>query len=121
MWEFISPSSQPFWRTSAGQSPSLSYSQALGRISLAAKSCAISRNAFCSSVSVKSTTCCSLKSGLRGSPPRLDPGRLTGQSTTSAEDPPPLCQGHSGGPKWTHGLVPDERVDDRADAGDEHD
>src|SRR5215212_2424854 len=56
MWEFIRPSSQAFCRTGAGQSPSLSNSQATGRISLAAKSCAISRSAFCSSVSVKSTT-----------------------------------------------------------------
>ena len=53
---FISPSSQALSRTSSGQVPSLSYSQATGRISFSAKSCAISRSAFCSSVSVKSTT-----------------------------------------------------------------
>ena len=41
---------------SCGQVPSLSYSQATGRISFSAKSCAISRMLFCSSVSVKSTT-----------------------------------------------------------------
>ena len=40
---------------SCGHVPSLSYSQATGRISLTAKSCAISRRFFCSSVSVKST------------------------------------------------------------------
>src|SRR6476660_9721363 len=56
MWLFISPSSQALRRTSSGQVPSLSYSQATGRISFSAKSCAISRSAFCSSVSVKSTT-----------------------------------------------------------------
>ena len=41
---------------SCGQVLSLSYSQATGRISFSAKSCAISRMLFCSSVSVKSTT-----------------------------------------------------------------
>ncbi len=41
---------------SCGQVPSLSYSQATGRISFSANSCAISRMLFCSSVSVKSTT-----------------------------------------------------------------
>src|SRR5947208_3335129 len=55
-WLFINPSSQALRSTSSGQVPSLSYSQATGRISFSAKSCAISRNAFCSSVSVKSTT-----------------------------------------------------------------
>src|SRR4029450_8772659 len=52
----MSPTSQAFSMMSCGQVPSLSYSQALGRISFSAKSCASSRNAFCSSVSVKSTT-----------------------------------------------------------------
>src|SRR3954447_10654418 len=42
--------------TSCGQVPSLSYSQATGRISFSAKSCAMSRRFFCSSVRVKSTT-----------------------------------------------------------------
>src|SRR5271165_3355564 len=55
MWEFISPTSQAFLMMSSGQVPSLSYSQATGRISLTAKSCANSRRFFCSSVSVKST------------------------------------------------------------------
>ena len=56
MWLFISPSSQDFSSTSAGHEACSSCSQATGRISFAAKSCAISRRAFCSSVSVKSTT-----------------------------------------------------------------
>ncbi len=55
MWLFIRPMSQAFWMMSAGQVPSLSYSHATGRISFAAKSCAISRSAFCSFVSVNST------------------------------------------------------------------
>src|SRR5436190_23992525 len=59
-WLFINPSSQALRSTSSGQVPSLSYSQATGRISFSAKSCAISRSAFCSSVSVKSTTGCLL-------------------------------------------------------------
>ncbi len=50
------PSSQALLRISCGQVPSRSYSQATGRISFSAKSCAISRMLFCSSVSVKSTT-----------------------------------------------------------------
>src|SRR5215217_1111245 len=52
---FMRPSSQALRRTSSGHVPSRSYSQATGRISLTAKSCAISRSALCSSVSVKST------------------------------------------------------------------
>ena len=56
MWVFISPTSWAFSMTSWGQVPSLSYSQATGRISFSAKSCASSRRFFCSSVSVKSTT-----------------------------------------------------------------
>ena len=60
MCEFISPSSQAFSRMACGQVPSRSYSQATGRISFSAKSCAISRRAICSSVSVKSTTGSSL-------------------------------------------------------------
>ncbi len=55
MCEFIKPTSQAFSMMSCGHVPSLSYSQATGRISLTAKSCAISRRFFCSSVSVKST------------------------------------------------------------------
>ena len=70
MWAFISPSSQAFSRIACGQVPSLSYSQATGRISFSAKSCAISRRAICSSVSVKSTISELLASS-----------RLTGQST----------------------------------------
>src|SRR3954452_4149397 len=65
---FIRPSSQALRRISSGQVPSRSYSQATGRISFSAKSCAISRSAFCSSVSVKSTIV-------------LEAPRLTGQST----------------------------------------
>src|SRR4051794_15406180 len=42
----------------AGQVPSRSYSQATGRMTFAAKSCAISRMFCCSSVSVKSTMGC---------------------------------------------------------------
>src|SRR3954469_5673162 len=71
MWEFIRPSSQAFSRISCGHVPSRSYSQATGRISFTAKSCAISRSAFCSSVSVKSTTVWLLGESVR----------LTGQST----------------------------------------
>src|SRR3954470_18278214 len=71
MWEFIRPSSQDFSRISCGHVLSRSYSQATGRISLAAKSCAISRSATCSSVSVKSTTVLLLGESVR----------LTGQST----------------------------------------
>ena len=49
---------------SCGHVPSRSYSQATGRISFSAKSCAISRMLCCSSVSVKSTTVgFSLKAG----------------------------------------------------------
>src|SRR5205807_8212586 len=55
MCEFISPTSQAFSMMSCGQVPSRSYSHATGRISLTAKSCAISRRLRCSSVSVKST------------------------------------------------------------------
>src|SRR3954451_17422610 len=56
MWVFMRPTSQAFSRTSWGHVPSLSYSQATGRISFSAKLCASSRMSFCSSVSVKSTT-----------------------------------------------------------------
>src|SRR3954447_4350045 len=55
MWVFISPTSWALSMTSCGQVPSLSYSQATGRISFSAKSCASSRRFFCSSVRVKST------------------------------------------------------------------
>ena len=55
------PTSWAFSMISCGQVESLSYSQATGRISLAAKSCASSRSAFCSSVRVKSTTVFSLQ------------------------------------------------------------
>ena len=60
---------------SCGQVPSLSYSQATGRISLTAKSCAISRRFFCSSVSVKSTILVlsyGLERAKSGPPPRID-------------------------------------------------
>src|SRR5436305_2992389 len=61
---FLNPSSHALSMISWGQMPSLSYSQATGRISFSAKSCAISRMLFCSSVSVKSTTVdFSLKAG----------------------------------------------------------
>src|SRR4051794_36522495 len=61
MWVFIRPTSQALSMTSCGQVPSLSYSQATGRISFSAKLCASSRRSFCSSVSVNSTTAqCSL-------------------------------------------------------------
>src|SRR3954453_12165761 len=56
MWVFMRPTSHAFSRTSWGHVPSLSYSQATGRISFSAKLCASSRMSFCSSVSVKSTT-----------------------------------------------------------------
>src|SRR3954463_399295 len=56
----MSPSSHAFSTISWGQVPSRSYSHATGRISFAANSCAISCSAFCSSVSVKSTTVCVL-------------------------------------------------------------
>ena len=56
MWTFMRPTAQARSRTSWGHVPSRSYSQATGRISFSAKSCAMSRSAFCSSVSVKSTT-----------------------------------------------------------------
>ena len=52
----MSPRSQAFLSTGSGHEPSRSYSHATGRISLAAKSWAISLRARCSSVSVKSTT-----------------------------------------------------------------
>ena len=54
-WVFIKPTSQAFSMISAGQVPSLSYSQATLRISLSAKLCASSRRSFCSSVRLKST------------------------------------------------------------------
>src|SRR3954452_7389179 len=54
-WVFMSPTSQAFLMISSGQVPSLSYSQATGRISFSAKECASSRRSFCSSVRVKST------------------------------------------------------------------
>src|SRR2546423_4258538 len=84
-WLFINPSSQALRSTSSGQVPSLSYSQATGRISFSAKSCAISRNAFCSSVSVKSTTFrCLLLTGADRSQGPTPVNRLTGQSTKAA-------------------------------------
>src|SRR3954452_9525101 len=55
-WVFIRPTSWALSMMSCGQSPSLSYSHATGRISFSAKSCAMSRRFFCSSVRVKSTT-----------------------------------------------------------------
>src|SRR5690349_19807065 len=89
MWEFIRPSSHAFSMISAGQVPSLSYSQATGRISFSAKSCAISRSAFCSSVSVKSTT---------GSAPRL-----TSQSTALRGYIPRLVRTRTNRASWPHG------------------
>src|SRR5687768_11687644 len=76
------PTSHALRRTASGQSPSRSYSQATGRISLAAKSCAISRSAFCSSVRVKSTT--------------FRAPRLTGQSTTAPGRVPDGVSVHAG-------------------------
>ena len=73
----MSPTSHALRRTSSGHVPSLSYSQATGRISLTAKSCAISFSAFCSSVRVKSTI-----GGVSSN------SRLTGQSTTDRSVPP---------------------------------
>src|SRR3954452_10884714 len=55
-WVFMRPTSHALLMTSCGQVPSLSYSQATGRISFSAKLCANSRMSFCSSVSEKSTT-----------------------------------------------------------------
>src|SRR4051794_21586044 len=74
----MSPSSHAFSMMSCGHVPSRSYSHATRRISFAAKSCAISRSAFCSSVRVKSTTFLQLlgKSGTT---------RLTGQSTEGTQ------------------------------------
>ena len=86
----MSPTSHALRRTSSGQVPSRSYSQATGRISFSAKSCAISRSAFCSSVSVKSTTV-SLHS------------RLTGQSTSSL-DRVPHTRDWSRAPDSPHGI-----------------
>ena len=54
MWAFINPTSQAFSMIASGQVASRSKSQATGRISCAAKSCAISRSACCSSVNEKS-------------------------------------------------------------------
>jgi hypothetical protein len=54
MWGFISPTSQAFSMIACGQVLSRSYSQATGRISFSAKSCANSRRDFCSSVSERS-------------------------------------------------------------------
>jgi hypothetical protein len=54
MWAFINPNSHAFSMIACGQVASRSYSQATGRISLAAKSCASSRSAHCSSVNEKS-------------------------------------------------------------------
>src|SRR5215212_4790375 len=68
MWVFISPTSHAFLTISSGQVPSLSYSQATGRISFSAKSCAISRRFFCSSFRVKSTTLFLLEKKGRASP-----------------------------------------------------
>src|SRR4051794_16399769 len=82
MWVFISPTSWAFSMISCGQVPSLSYSQATGRISFSAKSWASSRRFFCSSVSVKSTT--SLSPWNKRSARRIAAARrrrLTGQST----------------------------------------
>ena len=54
-WEFISPISQALSTISSGQVLSRSYSQATGRISFSAKSCATSRMLRCSSVREKSS------------------------------------------------------------------
>jgi hypothetical protein len=79
----MSPTSQAFSMMSCGQVPSLSYSQALGRISFSAKSCASSRNAFCSSVSVKSTTVSLVSLQFSAGPLGVRDARLTGQSILS--------------------------------------
>src|SRR5919107_1744736 len=71
-WVFIRPSSQALLMISCGQVPSLSYSHATGRISFSAKSCAMSRRFFCSSVSVKSTISCVLLLGKREGGPLID-------------------------------------------------
>src|SRR5664279_2143226 len=78
MWEFIRPTSQAFSTMYCGPVRSLWYSQSTGRISLTAKSCAISRRLLCTSVSVKST--------ILGSPNGLAREyRLTGQSISIRE------------------------------------
>src|SRR4051812_7472933 len=83
----MSPSSHAFSMISCGHVPSRSYSHATGRISFSAKSCAISRSAFCSSVRVKSTTAVSpCASGAidwsvkRGASAKLTPSRLVDPS-----------------------------------------
>src|SRR5437764_313797 len=108
MWLFMMPSSQALRRTSSGQVPSLSYSQATGRISFSAKSCAISRRAFCSSVSVKSTT-------------RLAPPRLTGQSTKGY--PTPEMPANESCPRgmWQTARAAAGRAPGPGSAVDEHD
>src|SRR5918994_1122021 len=94
-----------FFLISSGQVPSRSNSQATARISFSAKSCAISRSAFCSSVSVKSTTI------------RLS--RLTGQSTADQRVLTLVGTGNNepseraGATIWPDG----ERVRDRAVRG----
>ena len=52
---FVRPTDQAFSMIACGKLPSRSSSHATGRISCSAKSCASSRSASCSSLSVKST------------------------------------------------------------------
>src|SRR3954451_3836175 len=83
------PSSHALRRTSSGQVPSLSYSQATGRISFSAKLWASSRRSFCSSVRVRSTTnapWCQLGGGKR-TRPGFQAVRLTRQSTARVSVP----------------------------------
>src|SRR3954470_15626180 len=90
-----------------GHVPSLSYSQATGRISLVAKSCASSRSAFCSSVTVKSTTAALLS------------GRLTGQSIdVEPESTAPGDACVNLGDHGAYGLADERPGDDRDTAGD---
>ena len=122
----MSPTSHALRRTSSGQVPSLSYSQATGRISLTAKSCAISRSAFCSSVSVKSTTLGSLQFQIdwsvndgRSIPPHVrerpfasadEPERPSSRPATIAvTSASAYCPGNSAGRARGHGPA-SERV-----------
>src|SRR3954451_9112784 len=113
-WEFIRPSSQAFSRICWGQVPSLSNSQATGRISFSAKSCAMSRSAFCSSVSVKSTTVLLLRLTSQSTPPcRVATGVLRLKLEPCASDGERVrdraVRGGRRGRRGGRGLARDER------------
>src|SRR3954452_21766542 len=114
---FINPTSCAFWKTSIGQVPSLSYSQATERISFSAKSWASSRRFFCSSVSVKSTTSCLLEQGkAHGRTGPVGRWRLTGQSMTT-----PKAYWRHAPRQRTIGLERSEQEDRRDREGHEGD